>query len=259
MSKFPIKKIRLLALVIVLLSVVLVIAPLAITSFPYFYFIKRDPIDIIARFWVWVYGKSYVFCTKPFFPATLSWQDNKPYSLPKGSVIIMNHYSVLDLYYLGLMPTAQDANIAFVTQKRPSLVKLYAPFMAAGKYIDMRREGLASCEKLCAEHLAKGNHVLFFPEGGRNRGVELNKFKSTPFYVANKNNAPIVPICIYGTNHLLPPKAKGLNLARIQFHIMQPVLTDNIQDELGHRILKKAVHREMGHVLAKFHADYEGK
>lgn len=252
---FSIEKIRLFALVPLLLLIILAIIPCGIIVLPYLLFIKRYPIDTITRYYVWWYGKAYVICTKPFIPSKLSWENNEPYTLPKGSVIIMNHYSVLDLYYLGLMPTAKDANIVFVTQKRPSLVKLYAPFMKAGKYIDMRSENLASCEELCAEHLARGNHILFFPEGGRNREVKLGKFKSTAFYIANKYNAPIVPICIYGTNKLLPPKSKGLYPTEIEFHIMQPVKTDEIEDELGHRKLKKKVHQGMAKVIDHLHKE----
>lgn len=256
---FSKEKVYLCALLFLLLLVIPSVTLLGILTFPYFFFGKKYSFDRITRNCVWWYGKSYVFLTQPFAPATRSWEGDQEFVLPKGSVVIMNHYSVLDLYYLGLMPTAKDGNIAFVTQKRPSLVKLYAPFMKAAQYIDMRQEDLKSCEALCAAHLEKGNHILFFPEGGRNRETALGKFKSTPFYIANKYKAPIVPICVYGTNHLIPPNVAGIYPTNIDFHIMQPIITSDMDDELGHRILKKKVHAKMAKCLNAFHVIHSEK
>lgn len=47
--------------------------------------------------------------------------------------------------------------------------------------------------------------VVFFPEGTRSRNGALQSFKPGAFVLATRKSAPIIPITILNTAHLMPP------------------------------------------------------
>ncbi|KAF1074910.1 1-acyl-sn-glycerol-3-phosphate acyltransferase [Halodesulfovibrio sp. MK-HDV] len=216
---------------------------------PYYLFVRKMPLDKMIRHFIWLYGKGYVWCTRLFIPASLSWEGANPFPLQAPAVIVMNHYSILDLYYLGLL--LNDGDIVFVTQRRPFLIKLYAPFMSMAKYIDMRTGDFSSCLEQCKKHLENGSRVLFFPEAGRSRDGTLQPFKSGPFWVAKECNVPIIPFCISGTDILLPAGAREITPAQISLHILEPIDPEHVSGDFPHRMLKKTVHLQMKQVLER--------
>lgn len=225
---------------------------------PYYMVVKGMKLDLYMRQLIWWYGKLYVLSTSPFIPSTLSWENDRAYDLPKSSIIVMNHFSILDLYYLGLLPN--DGNVVFVTEKRPFLVKLYAPFMAAAQYIDMRTTDLEHCAELCAEHLKRGNRILFFPEAGRSTNGQVNSFKTVPFYIAMTHQVPLIPFCIAGTEKILPAGAKQIVSAPVHLRILEPVMPHLVQcTGLPHRKLKKIVYEKMSLAVKQLMVDIEGE
>lgn len=220
----------------------------ALLASPYFFFIKRMPLDKMIRHFIWLYGKGYVLCTRFLIPSSLRWEGDYPFPLAAPAVVVMNHFSILDLYYLGLLHN--DGDIVFVTQRRPFLIKLYAPFMSLAKYIDMRTGDFPSCLEQCKKHFENGSRVLFFPEAGRSRDGSLQPFKSAAFRVATECKVPVIPFCISGTDILLPAGAKNITPATISLRILPPVKPDNITGDFPHRVLKKIVHTQMNDALS---------
>ncbi|MEZ6852265.1 lysophospholipid acyltransferase family protein [Halodesulfovibrio aestuarii] len=219
----------------------------AFIASPYYLFVKKMPLDKMIRYFIWLYGKGYVRCTRFFIPASLSWEGENPFPLQAPSIVVMNHYSILDLYYLGVL--RHDGDIVFVTQRRPFLIKLYAPFMSMAKYIDMRTGDFSSCLEQCKEHLNNGSKILFFPEAGRSRDGTLQPFKSAPFLVATECNVPVIPFCISGTEILLPAGAKYITPTNISLRILQPLYPEQYSGDFPHRVLKKMVHKQMKRAL----------
>lgn len=241
-----------------LLLLTVSVAVLGFFLSPYYMGVKGMALDLYMRQLIWWYGKVFVWSTRPFISAKLTWEGGEPYDIPPSSIVVMNHFSILDLYYLGLLP--QEGNIVFVTEKRPFLVKLYAPFMAAAKYIDMRTTDLENCAALCASHLEKGNRILFFPEAGRSTNGTVNPFKTMPFYIAMQHQVPIVPFCIAGTEKVLPAGARHIESASVRFHIMRPINYENDNSTgLPHRKLKKIVHQKMSKTVHQLMLELEGE
>lgn len=231
----------------------LVVSVAALIFSPIIMLIRKQALDKTVRHFIWLYGKGYVFFTRSFVPASLGWEGKNPFPLETPAIVVMNHFSILDLYYLGLLLC--DGNIAFVTQRRPFLIKLYAPFMSLAKYIDMREGDFDSCLKQCKEHFANGNRVLFFPESGRSRDGKLKPFKVAPFRVATICNVPVIPFCIAGTETLLPASARLITPTTVSLRILQAQYPDQFTSELPHRELMKAVHKAMKHSLEKQQLD----
>jgi 1-acyl-sn-glycerol-3-phosphate acyltransferase len=51
--------------------------------------------------------------------------------------------------------------------------------------------------------LAAGVNISTFPEGTRSRSGRLLPFKKGPFYLAMESGAPVVPISIWGSEHMM--------------------------------------------------------
>lgn len=87
----------------------------------------------------------------------------------------------------------------------------------------MDRRSQLQCLKDCQNMISKGGSVLFFPEGTRSDNNEVQTFKKGAFSVAVNTGAPIVPISLTGTGHLMQ-KSRELELysggVKIKVHPM---------------------------------------
>ena len=54
-----------------------------------------------------------------------------------------------------------------------------------------------------AEALRSGLHILVFPEGTRSLDGRLSAFKKGPFFLAQRDGAPIVPVAVSGTERMM--------------------------------------------------------
>ncbi len=231
------------ALLVFLVVLTVAIVFIGLVCSPYFLVVRGWPVDKIVRHYVWWYGKGYVFCTRPLIPCAIGCDGPEVFPLTAPAVVVMNHHSILDLYYLGLLPF--DGDIAFVTQRRPFLIKLYAPFMSMAKYVDMRESDFDSCLEQCRVHLENGTRVLFFPEAGRSRTGALQAFRQAPFRIAVACNVPVIPFCISGTEKLLPPKARYITPTSVALHVCSPVYPSDAAGEFVHRRLAQRTHDRM--------------
>ena len=53
------------------------------------------------------------------------------------------------------------------------------------------------------EALRSGLNMIVFPEGTRSKDGRLSAFKKGPFFLSEETGAPIVPIAISGTQHMM--------------------------------------------------------
>lgn len=87
----------------------------------------------------------------------------------------------------------------------------------------MDRRSQLQCLKDCQNVISKGGSVLFFPEGTRSDNNEVQTFKKGAFSVAVNTGAPLVPITLTGTGHLMQ-KSRELELysggVKIKVHPM---------------------------------------
>lgn len=203
------------------------------------------PLDCLVRYFIWLYGRVWMVLMSPFvcFERRGLILDR----FPQPCIIVMNHLSFFDIFCMGALPFS---NVAFTIRSWPFRMFWYAPFMRLAKYVNM--EALDSDEALrrCRELLSRHVSLMFFPEGHRSRDGKLRRFHSGAFKLAVEANTPVVPVCITGTDQLLPADSFFMVPATIRLQALPVVNLADFSGESGHIALRKQVKAAMAETLS---------
>lgn len=197
-----------------------------------------------ARLYVWIYGRVWLVLMAPFFRFRRSGFPPGGYGRP--SVLVVNHYSFFDTFFMGGLPFY---DVTFAVRSWPFRMPWFRPMMILSGYLDV--ESLSFEETLARARrvLEGGGHLLWFPEGHRSRDGRLGRFYSGAFRIAVETGAPVVPLCITGTDRLLPPTRWWLKPARVTLSALDPVDPAQFTGELAHRDLLAAVRERIAAVV----------
>ncbi len=212
----------------------------------------RWPADRLTRWAIWFYGRCWLLFMRPFISFEREGMElldkNKPY------LFVINHLSFFDTFCMALLPIY---NIAFAVRSWPFRMLWYRKFMYLARYLDV--EGGSWDENLASSKVtfAAGGSVLFYPEGHRSRDGYLQRFYSGGFKVAVEAGVPVAPLCIVGTDHLLPPGRKLMHPCRITLRVLEPIDTATFTAEGGHMQLRKLVKGQIAKNLVEMRAEVD--
>lgn len=211
----------------------------------------------IIRHIIWLYGKGWLAIISPFVSfERLGLSDAE---VPDNCIFVINHLSFFDTYFMGSLP---QSDITFAVRSWPFKMFWYRFFMQLANYLEV--EDLSWEQTLVKGNvvLKQGGAVLFFPEGHRSRTGKIQRFYSGAFHLAVQSGCPVVPLCIIGTDELLPPGRRFLKPATVRLKILPVVEVADYQHEGGHRQLRKDVKAmmvaELDQMLAANGTDSEG-
>ena len=85
-----------------------------------------------------------------------------------------------------------------------------------GGRLDSARESVLAASRV----LDSGVNISTFPEGTRSRNGVLLPFKKGPFYLAMESGAPVVPVSIWGSEHMMTKGSLRIHpgTAHVTFH-----------------------------------------
>jgi len=198
------------------------------------------PIAKILHLFVWIYGRGCIMIFRPFI--RLERKDLRREYLPCPGIVVMNHCSFFDTYMLCMLPEF-DAHICL--RSWPFKMFWYSLFMRMAEYLDMES---SSWEEILteAERVTRsGRYLVLFPEGHRSRTGKPGRFHSGAFKLAVRLKVPILPLCITGTQTLLPPKRWWIKPARIRMQLLKPVFPDPYHGETAHVEMRRHVRKQM--------------
>lgn len=205
----------------------------------------RWPPDRLARWFIWLYGRGWLLLMSPFVHFRREQMDalkvNTPY------LFVVNHLSFFDTYCMALLPVY---DITFAVRSWPFRIFWYSGFMRLARYLDVEGSRWEETLSNSRSVFAAGGTVLFFPEGHRSRDGQLQRFYSGAFKVAIATGVPLVPLCISGTERLLPPGRKWLSPCRVTLRALPPIDTSVYTDPDGHLRLRKLVKERMTAALS---------
>lgn len=225
----------------------LILFPVAFTVGKLF---NRWSTERLVRWFIWVYGRVWLFYMSPFVRFERHNMDtlkgDKPY------LLVVNHFSFFDTFCMALLPIY---NIAFAVRSWPFRMIWYRTFMRLARYLDVEGGSWEQTLSSSKKTFSNTGSVLFFPEGHRSRDGYLQRFHSGAFKVAIAAGVPVVPLCIDGTQKLLPPGRKMMYPCRIRLKVLPPIDTAGFSAPDGHIELRKRVKEDMVAALAAMRAE----
>jgi 1-acyl-sn-glycerol-3-phosphate acyltransferase len=91
-----------------------------------------------------------------------------------------------------------------------------------------------------AELLAAGKLLGIYPEGTRSPDGRLHKFRTGAARLALRTGAPVIPVGLVGTNHVLPAGERRWRRVPIQVHYGPPLIfPGRAEDERSSRALRE--------------------
>ena len=197
------------------------------------------------RQFIWIYGRIWLAMIAPF--VRFQRDGFKQNSITPPAVLIVNHLSFFDTFCMALLPFS---NVAFAVRAWPFKMLWYTAFMRIAKYLDVESMSWGQIVRSAERTFSKGGFLLFFPEGHRSRSVKLQRFFTGAFKLAVHTGVPIVPLCITGTESLLPPGRWWLEPTRIHFRALTPIDPKSFSGPNAHRELSKTVKKLMAESIA---------
>jgi 1-acyl-sn-glycerol-3-phosphate acyltransferase len=206
--------------------------------------------DKIMRQFVWIYGRGWLLIMAPFVRFKRVGVEADKIKPP--CILVVNHYSFFDTYCMAMLPFS-DA--VFAIRAWPFKMFWYAPFMHLARYLNVENMEWRKISETTDNIISKGGALLFFPEGHRSRNRQLQRFYSGAFKLAIETGAKVVPLCLNGTDELLPPGRWWLRPARVTLKALDPVDPKNFTGDGAHRVMCKVVREMMARSIEEMTAE----
>jgi 1-acyl-sn-glycerol-3-phosphate acyltransferase len=200
----------------------------------------------IMRHFVYLYGKVWLWLARPFVKIERKHLERQAGARP--CIMVVNHGSLFDIFLMSVMP---DFDVVIYLRAWPFKMRWFAPFMRGAQYQDIESQPWETVETVTRRFVAEGLSIMVFPEGHRSRDGRMGRFYSGAFWLALHNRIPVVPVCIRGSDRLLPPGRLWLKPATIRIACLEPVDPTPFTGELGHIALRKHVKARMEASLAR--------
>jgi 1-acyl-sn-glycerol-3-phosphate acyltransferase len=199
-------------------------------------------VDQIVRHLINIHGYGLVVMVSPF----VRFKGEGFAGIKRPCIIVVNHLSFFDSYFISTLPFH---DIIFAVGAWPFKMYWYTLFMRLARYLDVETNDWGEVMNICSDAFAKQGTVLFFPEGHRSRDGKLQPFYSGAFRLAQETGVPIVPICITGTDSMLPPGHLLLHPATVQLLVLDPVYPSGYTGKAGLANLRNEVQKRMAQKL----------
>jgi len=157
-----------------------------------------------------------------FIPITVK-KPEAPAEL-KGTVIICNHQSMLDIpLLLGYLPY----KFHFILKDSLMRIPVFGWVLKALNFYPINRSDPRQAKKTLdyiVERIDQGENVLIFPEGTRSRNGQLSPFKKGALRLAEASAANVLPVAISGTFDLSVKGSRKIKRAPVSLNIGKLIL-----------------------------------
>jgi 1-acyl-sn-glycerol-3-phosphate acyltransferase len=157
----------------------------------------------------------------------LRWRATGQRQMPEtgGMLLISNHLSYLDVFFLGI-PLGRPLN--YVARSTLFLPVLGTMIRSVGGF-PIQREGMgASGMKETLRRLRAGGIVTLFPEGTRSPDGELGPLKHGIAVLVQRAGVPVVPVGLAGTFEIWPRSRRFPLPHPVRIHYGRPIFPDEL-------------------------------
>ncbi|HEY3307621.1 MAG TPA: lysophospholipid acyltransferase family protein [Desulfuromonadaceae bacterium] len=202
----------------------------------------------IVRHLISIHGYGLIVIVSPF----IRFKGCRLDQIQRPCIMVVNHLSFFDSYFMAALPFH---DIIFAVGAWPFKMYWYTLFMRLARYLDVENSAWDEVIRICRESFALKGTVLFFPEGHRSRTGKLQPFYSGAFRLAQETGVPIVPLCITGTDKMLPPGHSILHPARVRLTALPPVHPSAFPGPSGHLNMRQEVYDRIAKALEEQQGD----
>lgn len=121
---------------------------------------------------------------------------------PSAKLFVINHRTLLDIITVeAVLP--KTTNPCWIAKKEIAKIPIFGRILDAPKMITIDRENsreMIKLLKMVEVPLGENRPLMIFPEGTRNKGDTLLKFKLGAKMLAEKHNLSVQPVVIYGAD-----------------------------------------------------------
>lgn len=143
-------------------------------------------------------------------------------------VVVCNHLSQADIPLISNLPW----EMKWVAKKELFDIPVVGWMMKLAEDIPVDRRAPNRKEatfERARYYLSRNCSVIFFPEGTRSLSGKLNAFTRGAFELAIREQIPVLPLVIDGTQNALPKRSWKFGSARnIRLKVLDPVSTDEL-------------------------------
>ena len=146
--------------------------------------------------------------------------------IPQGRscIFMSNHVSNLDPPVL--LPYLPGRS-SVLLKKELMRIPLLGTAMRLAQFVPVERGNRVEAAKLsiaaAGAALRAGLHMMVYPEGTRSKDGRLMPFKKGPFFLAEETQAPIVPIAISGTQHMMRKGSVAITPGVVTLQFLAPI------------------------------------
>ena len=204
----------------------------------------RWPVPKIMRHFIWMYGRVWLWIVSPFVRLKATGADRRS---ERPCIYVANHLSFFDIFFISALPVF---DVVVCLRSWPFKLAWYAPFMRWAEYVDVEAMPWDQIVRTMERVFGEGRSIVLFPQGHRSHDGRLGRFYSGAFKLAVQFQVPIAPICISGTDRMLPRGRLWMSPATVRLECLEPIEPAAFQGETGHIELRKHVKELMGACLA---------
>jgi 1-acyl-sn-glycerol-3-phosphate acyltransferase len=201
-----------------LLAVYLTLGPLAgLIGIPYTLLV--GDIDRLYRISMWIMGAGI---RAAGIAVHLEGMENVPVGV--ACIFMSNHVSNLDPpVTLPMLPGRTSVLLKASLMRIPIL----GVAMKLAKFVPVSRdrspESAQASVTAAAAALRAGLHILVYAEGTRSPDGRLQPFKKGPFFLAQQTGAPIVPVIVAGTEHMMRKGSAAISPGVATVKLLRPI------------------------------------
>lgn len=196
----------------------------------------------ITRHLIRIHGYGLIVIISPF----VRFKGEGLEAIRRPCIMVVNHLSFFDSYFMAALPFH---DIIFAVGAWPFKMYWYTLFMRLANYLNVEEGDWNGVVRTSMGSFAHRGGVLFFPEGHRSRTGRMQPFYSGAFRLSKETGVPIVPLCITGTDRLLPPGRFSLSPARVRLKALVPLDPADFPGSNGHVALRQEARDRMAHAL----------
>lgn len=189
------------------------------------------------------YGLMVIAIPYPFIK--VRYEDPGTHEPGKPYIFVCNHRSAADAFLIGILPH-ELVQIVNVWPFRIPVLGIYAKF--AG-YLNIRMMPPDQFMQSAIRLITDGVSIVFFPEGTRSTSVTMGSFHGSAFRLALASKAAIVPLCLSGTETVMPKGSSLLHPGLIRIRSLAAIGFEEYKD-LTAFALKNRVWKSIDRELA---------